>query len=197
MTSTAPLIIAAPIPSDAVVISSVAEVATNPIRLMTLVGPDLIAGAKHYSPPVGVAISISTPSGPAVSVVTGIARTYGDGQIVRIKDKLDERVKPAQIATLEEVKAGSRYIVVGLKGLPNNPEVIGADVFPKTIYATGTMVKFMKTPEASIEAGDSGAPVFVKVGSGWKLMGSIYSVTPKEFFVNLFAKYAAEKIPGL
>lgn len=196
MTSTTPLILATAIPKDAVVISSIAEVATNPVRLLTLVGPDLLAGAKHYSPPTGVGISIPTAAGPAVSVVTGIVRTYGDGQIVRIKDKLDDRVKPSEIATLEEVKAGTRFIVVGLKGLPNNPEIIAADVWPKTIYATGTMVKFAKTPQANIEDGDSGAPVFVKVGTKWKLLGSIYSNTPKEFYVNLFAKYAAE-IPGL
>jgi hypothetical protein len=196
MTSTSPLILAAAIPKDAVVISSIAEVATNPVRLLTLVGPNLLAGARHYSPPAGVGVSISTASGPAVSVVTGIVRTYGDGQILRLKDRLDDRVKPSEIATLDEIRAGTRFVVVGLKGLPNNPEIIAADVFPKTIYSTGKMVKFSKTPAANIEDGDSGAPVFVKVGTKWKLLGSIYSITPREFYVNLFAKYAAE-IPAL
>lgn len=177
-------------------IPSVAEVATKPVRLMVLVGPDLLAGLKIYSPPLGVGVSISTPNGPAVSVVNRIVNNCGRGQIARLKEKMDDRVKPSIIATFYDIYKATMVRVVGIRGVDERPQIIASAPWPSAVLVAGKSFVFLRKNHGEIYPGDAGAPVFVKLGSEWMLMGFVYSITINQFYVNILAGHTA-KIPGL
>lgn len=167
----------------------------KPARLATLVGRNLIALAKHYTPPAGAQIAFLTGWGTVNTVIQDVVKTYGDLLIMRLRDTVDDKVQVAQFADLEEIGVASTYLAVGLDASLTRP-VFAYISPPRTVYATGKNAKFIQDGKAAIQPGDSGAPIFVKVGSKFKLFGTNYGITPREFYSNLGALYA-DYIPQL
>jgi hypothetical protein len=191
MISTTPLRVASPIQRDAIALPGICIVETNPPRLAALVGRNLIALAKHYTPPVGVAVTILSAGGAISSTIQSAASTFGDLLIMRISDDVGDIVVAAPIASLEEVRRAGTFVVTGLKDLR---QLLAAPAVPVTIYATGKMVKFRQSESATLQAGDSGAPSFVYVNGEWKYLGSNFGITKTEFYVNVAAIYAGHII---
>lgn len=188
MLSTTPLRVASPVQRDALQLPGICIIETNPPRLAALVGSNLIALAKHYTPPVGVAVTVLASGNSVVTTITGIASVYGDLLIMRLADNIGEIVDPAVIASLTEIKNAGTFVVTGLKDLRT---LIAAPSVPVTIYATGKMIKFRQTEFATLQPGDSGAPSFVHVNGQWKYLGSNFGITKTEYFTNVAATYAA------
>ena len=190
MLTTSPLRLASPIAPDAIVLPGLGVVETAIPRGCALVGPDLIALAKHYTPPAAAAVSFY---GNAISSVKGVVASYGDLLIMRLNDRIGDIVSPAEIATLPEVFKSSAFITVGLKDLRS---FVASSVYPRTIYTTGKLAKFPQTYAARLEKRDSGSPSYVNVQGIWKYLGSHYAITPTEYFSNLASLYA-DQIPKL
>lgn len=161
----------------------------KPQRLATLVGRNLIALAKHYTPPLGTRITFSTGYDFISSVIAEQAKVYGDLLIMRLRDTVDEKVRVAEFATLEEINRSNTFLAVGLSG---GKVIASAIDRPRTLYATGKNAKFINLEGSKLEPGDSGAPIYVKTGSIWKLLGTNYGITPREFYSNLGALYVSE-----
>lgn len=187
MLSTTPLRIASPVQRDALQLPGICIIETNPPRLAALVGGNLIALAKHYTPPAGVAVTIFTSGSAISSTITGIASIYGDLMIMRISDDVGQYVSPAPIATNAEIRSAGSFVVVGLKDLHS---IVAGPATPVTIYATGKLVKFRQTEGATLQPGDSGGPGFIFVNGNWKYLGSHYGITKTEYFSNVAALYA-------
>lgn len=201
MTTSTPLQFTPAVPSGVTTLPGVGIIAPaggKPARAATLVGPGLIALAKHYTPPNGAQITFQTGYGSVTTVIESIAKTYGDLLLMYLRETVDDTIKPAQFATIAEITNGTRFVAVGLEIRPDFSAVpIASPVpAPRTVYATGKNAKFVQDGIAKLEPGDSGAPIFVQVGTRYKLVGTNYSITPREFFSNLGALYVNE-IPQL
>jgi hypothetical protein len=191
MISTTPLRVASPIQRDAIALPGICIVETTPPRLAALVGRNLIALAKHYTPPVGVAVTVLSAGGSVSSTIQSVAATFGDLLIMRISDDVGDIVSAAPIASFDEVKRAGTFVITGLKDLR---QLIAAPAVPVTIYATGKLVKFRQSESATLQSGDSGAPSFVYVNGEWKYLGSNFGITKTEFFTNVAALYAGNII---
>lgn len=187
MLSTTPLRVASPVQRDAIALPGICIIETNPPRLAALVGRNLIALAKHYTPPLGVAVTILSSGGSISSTIQSVASTFGDLLIMRVSDDVGDIISPASIASFDEIKRAGTFIVTGLKDLRQH---IAAPAVPVTIYATGKMVKFRQTESATLQSGDSGAPSYVYVNGEWKYLGSNFGITKTEFFSNVAAIFA-------
>lgn len=201
MTTSTPLQFTPAVPSGVTTLPGVGLIAPaggKPARAATLVGPGLIALAKHYTPPNGTQITFQTGYGAITTAIEGSVKTYGDLLIMRLRETVDDSVKVAQFATVEEIKNATKFVAVGLEIRPDLTAVpVASPVpMPRTVYATGKNAKFVQDGIAKLEPGDSGAPIFVQVGTRYKLLGTNYSITPREFLSNLGALYVSE-IPKL
>jgi hypothetical protein len=183
MTSTFPIELS-PIPkAGAICLPFVAYVETYVRRLGTLISPNLMAMAKHYAPPIGVAVTFNG----TLSTVKEYAYQNGDALIVRLNDPLVTEIAPAPIATPDEVRQGRNFICVALK---DKTSMIAGKTSLGVVYSNNLMARFSQMETAKLQPGDSGAPVFVDVNGQWKLAGTNYAITPTAFFSNLLGNFS-------
>lgn len=184
------VITTARIPSGQVSLPFVGRVATDPYRLCTLVRPDLVALAKHYTPPNGSKITFFSPNGPEFTQISGF-KAFGDLLIARLTKPV-ESVEPVVCADLQTVKMGdpaADFLAVGLQDLE---KIIASPIELKLVYADGKLAKFRQNTVTKLEKGDSGAPILIKNGTEWALVGTNYSITATEAFNNLVGNYITE-----
>lgn len=146
-------------------------------RLCALVDPITIVCATHYS-----SGNYAIPSGSEVKfwvdpnrAITGIVdRVFvavKDVTLIKLRAPIND-VLTYGLASVEQVKFGTRFVFTGIKDVKTNPNPVFTESPGSTLMSsTSGMAKFRNTPNATMEAGDSGAPDFVYEGEKLLLIG--------------------------
>lgn len=153
---------------------------TSPPRHGTLIAPDLVAVASHYIPPLGVAVTALTSEGERTSVIASVAMRQADVTVLRLKYPL-EKASIASVATEADVRAmRSPFVGVGWRNIATpSQEPVAANLTLSLIQTDSAdstrraKIALFKAGamQPVIQDGDSGSPVYVQTGNGWKLAG--------------------------
>ncbi len=164
-------------------------------RLVALVRPNVVAGARHYNnPPFApyIGLVVTFANGEQAKIVD-VAFTRDDFECYRL-DRNITGVRPAVIASLEANAYSGREII--MFGLAEKTRPVAGKTFLK--YAFGGAVSWVgtvankSTSPCFVQAGDSGSPVFIVSGGVVKYFGSLGSISLTETKVNIACPHSAE-----
>lgn len=160
-------------------------------RLCALVNPTTIAVATHYATKehtiqVGTEVKFWQEPSRAITAVTSTYLTSAkDVTLITLQSPLND-VLAYPLATVEQVKAGKKFVLTGIQSVKVDPRPVFTEVGPTALMSvTSGMAKFRQTAAATMEAGDSGAPDFVYVGDELKLIGPHAAAAPTNWTTSI------------
>lgn len=165
----------------------------NAPRLCALVAPNIIALATHYSTgqyaiPFGTEVKFWIEPSRAVSGVVGqLLRSVKDLTLYSLQSPIND-VVTYDTASVEQVKAGKKFVLTGIQNVKIDPRPIFTEVPATTLMSvTSGMAKFRQAAAATMEAGDSGAPDFVYVGDKVFLIGPHAAAQPTNWTTSIIS----------
>lgn len=172
------------------------------IRLCALVRPNVIAAAHHYNEtflngqPTGWRpyIGMTVAFGAQTAIIRNVVFTADDFECYQL-DRSITSVQPAPIAALESASAyvNREITVFGLLAL-TRPVAAKTNLkyaFGNGLIWTGTASNKTNQP-LTIQAGDSGSPVFIVSNGAVAYFGSLAAVNPTNIIVNIASSHATE-----
>ncbi len=164
-------------------------------RLVALVRPNVVAGARHYnnapfSPYIGLIVTFA--NGEQAKIVD-VVFTRDDFECYRL-DRNITGIRPAPIAPLEPNAYTNREIV--MFGLADKSRPVAGKTAIKYAFGSGVgwvaTVGNKSTSPVVVQAGDSGSPVFITANGAVQYLGSLGSISLTETKVNMACPHLAE-----
>lgn len=178
---------------------SVGIVDGAPPKLVALVRPNVVAGAKHYALVPGNKVTFYSSNGPVSSTVKGVAGTYGDLELYYLNDSISG-VQPVAIPTFAISAFTGRPIVtfglVGSRSGPYNwtPAAVAMKI-ARVTASSGVWTATCTNPtlQSFLEPGDSGGPNFFTdtTTSILYYLGSTHEIS-STFTVNVACPWASQ-----
>ena len=181
-------------------------------RLVCLVRPNVVAGARHYNPPmfsrgyVGKTVRFFAGDGTIEqAIITKVAANRGDLEFYYLDHNIGV-VKPASLSNIGPSLAGVALTTFGLVGPRSNPGALTAQAgrsLAKYAFAnqdgtiTATMGNKVGSPSV-MEAGDSGSPSFFITTTGQALfIGTTSTIDLSQWQLNVVGKAEVDVISSL
>jgi hypothetical protein len=166
-------------------LEAIGVINSQPIRLATLVAPNVIVCASHYQKenplPEYPTITFTRANGEVVTKKILSGSTWLD--IAAFGIDSDPGIAPLEVANIDEIRdPKAQFYAVGIQNVMTDPKpIVAPATFQQLIGATAA--KFQQTNASTIENGDSGAPVVVYVRNRYKIVGTNYANRGKSFWL--------------
>lgn len=170
-----------------------------PVQLCVLVKSGVIMVDSHYAPAAGTPVLFTVGGGNQVQCLTTDKITKVPNMDVSFI-RLDSGV-PVPVPTfarLDEIITSTDFIGTGIKDILTNPTPVTAKMTLLRVLSSSGQVVFRQNVSATAEPGDSGSPVFVSMNYGpkggqiYKLVGTIYGITPVQTLVHAVAPFLSQ-----